>query len=79
MVTGWGSKTTVNGLGDKYVSGVYAVGSTIYAATLWGLSFSAALAASGPDIPMTPMQAYGRDADGKCINNAPERVNWSVN
>ncbi|MFN8492594.1 MAG: choice-of-anchor D domain-containing protein [Caldilineaceae bacterium] len=34
------NKTTVNGLGNNYVSGVYASGSTVYAATQGGLSIS---------------------------------------
>ena len=34
------NKTTSNGLGNNYVNGVYAVGSTVYAATDGGLSIS---------------------------------------
>ena len=34
------NKTTVNGLGDNFVNGVYVVGSTVYAATAGGLSIS---------------------------------------
>ena len=34
------NKTTANGLGDNVVRGVFAVGSTVYAATAGGLSIS---------------------------------------
>ena len=34
------NKTTANGLGNEFVSGVYAIGSTVYAATNGGLSIS---------------------------------------
>ncbi len=32
--------------------------------------------ASGPNVPTAPMQAYGRNSDGTCTNDAPLWVNW---
>jgi hypothetical protein len=71
--------TTTNGLGSNTVRGVYAVGSTIYAATGSGLSISGSPSCSGgggANVPTAPMQAYGRDVNGKCVDNAPIWVNW---
>jgi hypothetical protein len=75
--TSFDNKTIVDGLGNNQVNGVYVADGRIYAATDYGLSMTAAPAAiSGPDVPTAPMQAYGRDIDGKCVTNAPIWVNW---
>ena len=75
--TSFTNKTTISGLGDNLVYGVFAAGGVIYAATFAGLSISHPFAAVGSDVPIAPMQAYGRGADGKCDSNAPSWVNWS--
>ena len=77
--TSFTNYTSANGLPDDYVSGVTAVGSTIYAATGSGLSISGSPSCSGgggANVPTAPMQAYGRDVNGKCVDNAPIWVNW---
>ena len=69
--------TTADALGSNTVRGAFASGGTIYAATDGGLGITGASAASGPNVPTAPMQAYGRDVNGKCVTNAPVWVNWS--
>ena len=75
--TNFTTYTTADGLGSNTVRGAFASGGTIYAATDGGLSITGASAASGPNVPTAPMQAYGRDVNGKCVTNAPVWVNWS--
>lgn len=63
------------------VNGVYADGSTVYAATYGGLSISTdgggGSGSQAENLPSPVMQQFGKPTSGTCDATASESLNWS--